>query len=89
MGAAVEMPVGGLTTLTKTIASKPDQVRRVIKSLAGGKRSTAQFQRKISRVHRQSDENGPRNRDRERYDLMARRLGRQRRADTQRAWTTS
>jgi len=33
IGAAVEMPVGGLTTLTKTLDGKPDQVRRVIKAL--------------------------------------------------------
>ena len=32
VGAAVEMPVGGLTTLTKTLSAKPDQVRRVIKA---------------------------------------------------------
>jgi ABC-type nitrate/sulfonate/bicarbonate transport system substrate-binding protein len=37
IGAAVEMPVGGLTTLTKTLASKPDQLRRVIKSLQEAK----------------------------------------------------
>src|SRR5262245_1824373 len=37
IGAAVEMPVGGLTTLTKTLASKPDQVRRVIKALQEAK----------------------------------------------------
>ena len=32
VGAAVEMPVGGLTTLTRTLSAKPDQVRRVIKA---------------------------------------------------------
>ena len=32
VGAAVEMPVGGLTTLTKTLSARPDQVRRVIKA---------------------------------------------------------
>ena len=32
VGAVVEMPVGGLTTLTKTLSAKPDQVRRVIKA---------------------------------------------------------
>jgi NitT/TauT family transport system substrate-binding protein len=37
IGAAVEMPVGGLTTLTKTLSGKPDQVRRVIKSLQEAK----------------------------------------------------
>jgi len=37
VGAAVEMPVGGLTTLTKTLATKPDQVRRVIKALQEAK----------------------------------------------------
>jgi NitT/TauT family transport system substrate-binding protein len=37
VGAAVEMPVGGLTTLTKTLSGKPDQVRRVIKALQEAK----------------------------------------------------
>ena len=37
VGAAVEMPVGGLTTLTKTLSAKPDQVRRVIKALQEAK----------------------------------------------------
>ncbi len=39
IGATVEMPVGGLTTLTKTLNGKPDQVRRVIKSLQEAKES--------------------------------------------------
>jgi ABC-type nitrate/sulfonate/bicarbonate transport system substrate-binding protein len=39
IGAAVEMPVGGLTTLTKTLDGKPDQVRRVIKALQQAKES--------------------------------------------------
>ncbi len=37
IGAHVEMPVGGLTTLTRTLTSKPDQVRRVIKALQEAK----------------------------------------------------
>lgn len=37
IGANVEMPVGGLTTLTKTLSAKPDQVRRVIKSMQEAK----------------------------------------------------
>src|SRR5262245_43306748 len=37
IGAAVEMPVGGLTTLSKTISAKPDQVRRVIRALQEAK----------------------------------------------------
>jgi len=37
LGANVEMPVGGLTTLTKTLSAKPDQVRRVIKALQEAK----------------------------------------------------
>lgn len=37
LGSVVEMPVGGLTTLTKTLNSKPDQVRRVIKALQESK----------------------------------------------------
>lgn len=37
VGAAVEMPVGGLTTLTKTLSARPDQVRRVIKALQEAK----------------------------------------------------
>jgi ABC-type nitrate/sulfonate/bicarbonate transport system substrate-binding protein len=39
IGAAVEMPVGGLTALTKTLDGKPDQVRRVIKALQQAKES--------------------------------------------------
>lgn len=39
IGAAVEMPVGGLTSLTRTLTGKPDQVRRVIKSLQEAKES--------------------------------------------------
>ena len=39
LGAVVEMPVGGLTTLSKTLAAKPDQVRRVIKALQEAKES--------------------------------------------------
>jgi len=37
IGSAVEMPVGGLTTMIRTLGSKPDQVRRVIKSLQEAK----------------------------------------------------
>src|SRR5262249_17045353 len=37
LGSVVEMPVGGLTTLTKTLNTKPDQVRRVIKALQESK----------------------------------------------------
>ena len=37
LGSVVEMPVGGLTTLTKTITGKPDQVRRVIRALQEAK----------------------------------------------------
>lgn len=37
IGAAVEMPVGGLTTLTKTLGARPDQVRRVIRALQEAK----------------------------------------------------
>ena len=36
IGSLVEMPGGGLTTLIKTITSKPDEVRKVIRSLANG-----------------------------------------------------
>lgn len=39
IGAHVEMPVGGLTTLTRTLSAKPDQVRRVIKALQEAKES--------------------------------------------------
>jgi len=39
LGSVVEMPVGGLTTLSKTIATKPDQVKRVIKALQEAKES--------------------------------------------------
>lgn len=37
VGAAVEMPVGGLTKLTKTLRARPDQIRRVIKALQEAK----------------------------------------------------
>lgn len=37
IGAAVEMPVGGLTTLNKTLGARPDQVRRVIRALQEAK----------------------------------------------------
>jgi ABC-type nitrate/sulfonate/bicarbonate transport system substrate-binding protein len=37
LGAAVEMPVGGLTTLTKTLNNKPEQVSRVIRGLQEAK----------------------------------------------------
>jgi ABC-type nitrate/sulfonate/bicarbonate transport system substrate-binding protein len=39
LGAAVEMPVGGLTTLTRTLNNKPEQVTRVIKALQEAKES--------------------------------------------------
>jgi NitT/TauT family transport system substrate-binding protein len=37
IGVMVEMPVGGLTTLTKTLGTRPDQVRRVIRALQEAK----------------------------------------------------
>jgi ABC-type nitrate/sulfonate/bicarbonate transport system substrate-binding protein len=37
LGAVVEMPVGGLTTLSKTLDSKPEQVRKVIRALQEAK----------------------------------------------------
>jgi NitT/TauT family transport system substrate-binding protein len=37
LGAAVEMPVGGLTTLTRTLNNKPEQVSRVIRALQEAK----------------------------------------------------
>jgi ABC-type nitrate/sulfonate/bicarbonate transport system substrate-binding protein len=37
VGAAVEMPVGGLTTMTRTLSARPDQARRVIKALQEAK----------------------------------------------------
>lgn len=37
IGAMVEMPVGGLTTLMRTLNNKPDQVRRVIRALQEAK----------------------------------------------------
>src|SRR5262247_96232 len=39
LGAVVEMAVGGLTTLSKTLATKPEQVRKVIKALQEAKGS--------------------------------------------------
>lgn len=37
IGSLVEMPGGGLTTLIKTITSKPDEVRKVIRALQTAK----------------------------------------------------
>jgi len=37
LGSVVEMPVGGLTTLTQTLTTKPDQVRKVIRALQEAK----------------------------------------------------
>ena len=37
LGSVVEMPVGGLTTMMKTLNSKPEQVVRIIKSLQEAK----------------------------------------------------
>jgi NitT/TauT family transport system substrate-binding protein len=39
LGSVVEMPVGGLTTVAKTLATKPEQVKRVIKALQEAKES--------------------------------------------------
>jgi NitT/TauT family transport system substrate-binding protein len=71
LGSAVEMPVGGLTTLTKTIAAKPDQVRRVIKSLQeakelllGSKERTVEFTMKTLKMDQEISART--------YDLMAR-----------------
>jgi len=71
LGAAVEMPVGGLTTLTQTIALKPDQVRRVIKalqeakeSLLGSKDQAVEFTMKVLKMDQETAVRT--------YDLMAR-----------------
>jgi len=39
LGAVVEIPVGGLTTLSQTLTNKPEQVRKVIKALQEAKES--------------------------------------------------
>ncbi len=39
IGAVVEMPAGGLTTLVKTIKGRPDEVKRVIRALQIAKRA--------------------------------------------------
>lgn len=61
IGANVEMPVGGLTTLTRTLNSKPDQVRRVIKalqeakeSLLGSKERAAEFIVKMMKMDQET-----------------------------------
>jgi ABC-type nitrate/sulfonate/bicarbonate transport system substrate-binding protein len=46
VGAMVEMPGGGLTTLVKTIQSKPAEVRRVIHSLQVAKDEVRKFKPK-------------------------------------------
>ena len=61
IGAAVEMPVGGLTTLTKTLTSKSDQVLRVIKALQQAKESLI-GSRTVRSIHHQDHEHGTRNR---------------------------
>ena len=80
IGSLVEMPVGGLTTLSKTIGGKPDQVRRVDQSAARSQGNFSWLQGKIGRVHRQDDENGSRHRGQNLRDYGLC-LGRQRRAD--------
>ncbi len=37
LGSIVEMPVGGLTTLSKTLVTKPEQAKRVIRALQEAK----------------------------------------------------
>lgn len=37
LGSMVEMPVGGLTTLSKTLVTKPEQAKRVIRALQEAK----------------------------------------------------
>jgi ABC-type nitrate/sulfonate/bicarbonate transport system substrate-binding protein len=61
LGAVVEMPVGGLTTLSKTLASKPDQVRKIIKalqeakeSLLGSKERAVDFTMKVMNMDRET-----------------------------------
>lgn len=61
IGAAVEMPVGGLTTLTKTLDARPDQVRRVIRALQeakealiGSKERSVEFVVKTMKMDRET-----------------------------------
>ncbi len=70
LGAAVEMPVGGLTTLNKTLTGKPDQVMRVIKALQeakelllGSKEKAVDFTVKVMKMDRDAALKT--------YDLMA------------------
>src|SRR5918911_1337550 len=39
IGSLVEMPSGGLTALNKTVRSRPDEVKRMIRALQLGKRA--------------------------------------------------
>ena len=80
IGSLVEMPVGGLTTLSKTIGGETGPSAAGDQSAARGQGNFNWLQGKIGRVHRQDDENGSakrRSKPRD-YGLC---LGRQRRAD--------
>jgi ABC-type nitrate/sulfonate/bicarbonate transport system substrate-binding protein len=61
LGSVVEMPVGGLTTLMKTLNAKPEQVVRIIKSLQeakdlllSSKERAVDFTMKVMKMDRES-----------------------------------
>jgi NitT/TauT family transport system substrate-binding protein len=61
LGSVVEMPVGGLTTMMKTLNSKPEQVVRIIKSLQeakdlllNSKERAVDFTMKVMKMDRES-----------------------------------
>ena len=61
LGSVVEMPVGGLTTMMKTLNSKPEQVVRIIKSLQeakdlllSSKERAVDFTMKVMKMDRES-----------------------------------
>ena len=61
LGSVVEMPVGGLTTMMKTLNSKSEQVVRIIKSLQeakdlllSSKESAVDFTMKVMKMDRES-----------------------------------
>ncbi len=60
VGAMVEMPGGGLTTLARTIQERPVETKRVIRSLQVAKEEIRKTKPKNRRADHQAAPNGPR-----------------------------
>ncbi len=73
IGAMVEMPAGGLTTLIKTIKERPDEVKKVIRALQLAKQAIQKSKEKsvdlISRILKMDRETGSQT-----YDLYIKTL---------------